>query len=120
MPTLTNATMSSDTNHRTILKHIDADGSRRHSPSASESGDGGLMKPPEPCSPGGSPKPGSQAMFGPSTGQSAASPHSAKFGHRSRNSTDSVSSNAAIYGSGVPPEASRLNLGEMIMGTRPQ
>jgi mitogen-activated protein kinase kinase kinase len=41
------------------------------------------------------------------------------FGHRSRNSTDSVSSNAAIYGSGVPPDAaamlkSGMNIAEVV------
>jgi mitogen-activated protein kinase kinase kinase len=130
MPTLNN-TMSSDAHHRTILKHIDVEGSRRHSPSASESGDAGALRgrPSQPNrtdSPNGSPNPASQPGF-PSvpSNQPAASPHSAKFGHRSRNSTDSVSSNAAIYGSGVPPEATQLlrggmNIGEMIMASRNQ
>ncbi|KKA28870.1 hypothetical protein TD95_000259 [Thielaviopsis punctulata] len=48
----------------------------------------------------------------------SASPHSTHFGHRSRKSTDSVSSNAAIYGSGVPPEAARMNLVEALAGSR--
>ncbi|KAL2890874.1 MAP kinase kinase kinase mkh1 [Ceratocystis lukuohia] len=46
-------------------------------------------------------------------GTASASPHTSGFGHRSRKSTDSISSNAAIYGSGVPPEAARLNLGDV-------
>ncbi|KAL0939706.1 map kinase kinase kinase [Colletotrichum truncatum] len=123
MPTL-NSTMSSDSNHRTILKQIDVDGGRRHSPNASEPGD--TFRPPPPLrtdSPNGSPKPQSASLFASSAGNLSASPHSAKFGHRSRNSTDSVSSNAAIYGSGIPPEASQMlrsgmNIADMIQATR--
>ena len=103
MPTLNNSTMSSDSNHRNMLKHIDTDGLRRHSPVDSDSAHHRTQGP-RSGSPSASPKPQPQAMFS----QTSASPHSAKFGHRSRNSTDSVSSNAAIYGSGVPPEASQL------------
>ncbi|KAK8109318.1 MAP kinase kinase kinase [Apiospora sp. TS-2023a] len=84
MPTLSN-TMSSDSNHRTLLKNLDVDRASQRRQSR------------------GSPRPNS-GLLSHSTGNlSATSP---RFGHRSRNSTDSVSSNAAIYGSGVPPEAS--------------
>ena len=119
MPTLTNSTMSSDTNHRTILKNLDVDSSRRHSPNASESGETGTFRSFARDSPGGSPNPAGNALFAASTPNLSTSPHNARFGHRSRNSTDSVSSNAAIYGSGVPPEASQMlrqgmNIGEMI------
>lgn len=103
------------------MKNIDVEGSRRHSPSASESGEAGTLRGVPAInkeSPGGSPK------FPPAmTGNSSASPHAARFGHRSRNSTDSVSSNAAIYGSGVPAEASQMlkngmNIGEIINASR--
>ncbi|KAF6809421.1 map kinase kinase kinase [Colletotrichum sojae] len=123
MPVL-NSTMSSDSNHRSILKQIDIDGSRRHSPNASEPGD--TFRPPPPLrtdSPNSSPKPQSASLFPSSAGNLSASPHATKFGHRSRNSTDSVSSNAAIYGSGIPPEASQMlrsgmNISDMIQASR--
>ncbi|GJC91555.1 STE/STE11/BCK1 protein kinase [Colletotrichum higginsianum] len=123
MPTL-NSSMSSDSNHRNVLKQLDADGTRRHSPNASESGDGTFRPPPlRTDSPNGSPNPQSASLFPSSAGQTSASPHSTKFGHRSRNSTDSVSSSAAIYGSGVPPEASQMlrsgmNIADIIQATR--
>ncbi|KAK8013300.1 hypothetical protein PG991_009571 [Apiospora marii] len=104
MPTLSN-TMSSDSNHRTLLKNLDVERSQRHSPSGEVGGGNGSSRgsAPRSDSPGGSPRPNS-GLLSHSTGNlSATSP---RFGHRSRNSTDSVSSNAAIYGSGVPPEAS--------------
>jgi mitogen-activated protein kinase kinase kinase len=119
MPTLTNSTMSSDTNHRTILKSLEVDSGRRHSPSASETGDFSTFRSITRDSPGGSPNPGGNPLFASSTPNLSASPLNARFGHRSRNSTDSVSSNAAIYGSGVPPEASR-NIGEMISSGQTQ
>nr|BAJ13350.1 MAP kinase kinase kinase [Colletotrichum orbiculare] len=123
MPTL-NSTMSSDSSHRNILKQIDVDSSRRHSPIVSEPGD--TFRPPPPLrtdSPSGSPNLPSASLFPSSTGHLSASPHSTKFGHRSRNSTDSVSSNAAIYGSGIPPEASQMlrsgmNIADMIQASR--
>ncbi|KAK8075908.1 STE/STE11/BCK1 protein kinase [Apiospora phragmitis] len=102
MPTLSN-TMSSDSNHRTLLKNLDVERSQRHSPGAGEVGGNGSSRgsaAPRSDSPGGSPKPPNSGML------SATSPSGRFLGHRSRNSTDSVSSNAAIYGSGVPPEAS--------------
>ncbi|KAL5611993.1 hypothetical protein BROUX41_000444 [Berkeleyomyces rouxiae] len=46
-------------------------------------------------------------------GVASASPHTGNFGHRSRKSTDSISSNAAIYGSGVPLEATRMLLNDV-------
>ncbi|KAK3376789.1 hypothetical protein B0T24DRAFT_524693 [Lasiosphaeria ovina] len=126
MPTLGKA-LSSESNHRTtIMKNLEIDNSRRHSPSASESGETGTFHGSAPLgrdSPGGSPNP-SSALFPSSTmGNLSASPHSSRFGHRSRNSTDSVSSNAAIYGSGVPADAaamlkSGMNIAEMISATR--
>ncbi|KAK7937191.1 uncharacterized protein PG986_014059 [Apiospora aurea] len=100
MPTLSN-TMSSDSNHRTLLKNLDVERSQRHSPGAGEAGNASSRgSAPRSDSPGGSPRPPNSGML------SATSPSGRFLGHRSRNSTDSVSSNAAIYGSGVPPEAS--------------
>jgi len=119
MPTL-GSTMTSGSDHRAIMKNLDIDNSRRHSPSASESGEPGALRR---DSPSGSPNP-SSAMFPSSTaGNLSASPHGSKFGHRSRASTDSVSSNAAIYGSGVPAEAAAMlkngmNIAEMISAAR--
>ncbi|KAK2014403.1 Pkinase-domain-containing protein [Colletotrichum eremochloae] len=123
MPSLNN-TMSSDTNHRNMLKQLDVDGTRRHSPNASESGEGPFRPLPlRTDSPNDSPNPQSASLFPSSAGQMSASPHSTKFGHRSRNSTDSVSSSAAIYGSGVPPEATQMlrsgmNIADIIQATR--
>ncbi|KAK8091433.1 hypothetical protein PG997_001794 [Apiospora hydei] len=100
MPTLSN-TMSSDSNHRTLLKNLDVERSQRHSPGVAEAGNASSRgSAPRSDSPGGSPRPPNSGML------SATSPSGRFLGHRSRNSTDSVSSNAAIYGSGVPPEAS--------------
>jgi mitogen-activated protein kinase kinase kinase len=104
--------------YRNVLRHIDGgDVSRRHSPSASSDvGDGPFRPPvlrvdgsPKPESPGGS----LAALQAGSNGNISASPHNGKFGHRSTNSTDSISSNAAIYGSGVPPGASQVLRGGM-------
>lgn len=103
--------------HRNALRNIDGDGSRRHSPSASsETGEGHFRGPALRVD--GSPKSGSPsgtfaALHSTNNGNLSASPHSAKFGHRSSNSTDSISSNAAIYGSGVPPGASQVLRGGM-------
>ncbi|XP_044717243.1 kinase [Hirsutella rhossiliensis] len=110
LPTLNNGTMSSDASHRLALKHVDTETGRRLSPITN--------------SPGGSPGPQS-ALFPSVTTPilSASTPGSAKFGHRSRNSTDSVSSSAAIYGSGVPTEAAAMlargmSLGEVMAAGR--
>ncbi|KAH8903256.1 Pkinase-domain-containing protein [Coniochaeta sp. PMI_546] len=108
MPTLTNSTMSSDANHRTIMKNIDIDGSRRRSPSASELPEGGTMRSMQQALGGRSSPSGSPQLSSSVGAVASASPRNARFGHRPRNSTDSVSSNAAIYGSGVPAEASQL------------
>jgi mitogen-activated protein kinase kinase kinase len=103
--------------HRNALRNIDGDGSRRHSPSASsETGEGPFRGPALRID--GSPKSGSPGgafsnLQASSAGNLSASPHSAKFGHRSTNSTDSISSSTAIYGSGVPPGASQILRGGM-------
>ncbi|SPO04290.1 related to bck1-like MAPKKK (ask1) [Cephalotrichum gorgonifer] len=110
-----NASMAPDSNHRAVFKHIDIDGGRRLSPGLSDSADLGSG-----MSPRGSPNLPSQDLYPPaSSAPLSASPRSAKFGHRSRDSTDSASSNAAIYGSGVPAGANRLNINEMMMAGRP-
>ena len=111
MPTLSN-TMSSESNHRSLMKNLDMDGARRRSPSTSENGEAGSLRGPGTLgrdSPSGSPNP-SSAFFPSSTaGNTSASPHSSRFPmHRSRDSTGSVSSNAAIYGSGVPADAAAM------------
>lgn len=114
MPTLNNnPSMNPDSNHRAAFKNIDAEG-RRQSPGANEPVELGFG-----ASPRASPQLQSQELHPPSTSAPiSASPRSTKFGHRSRDSTDSASSNAAIYGSGVPAGASRLNLSEMVMSGR--
>lgn len=120
MPTLS-STMSSDSNHRALLKNIDIDSSRKLSPSLSEYGDGNYRAALRSDSPGSSPKLSTAFVAQPSSG--SLSP-SSRFHHKSRNSTDSVSSNAAIYGSGVPPEAGQLlrngmsGIGDMIHASR--
>ena len=117
MPTL-GQTMTTGSDHRALMKNLDIESARRHSPSASESGEGAFRAPGR-DSPGGSPNPPSALFPSSTTGNLSASPHSSKFGHHSRNSTDSVSSNAAIYGSGIPADAaamlrSGMNIAEII------
>ncbi|TVY84335.1 MAP kinase kinase kinase mkh1, partial [Lachnellula suecica] len=103
--------------HRNALRNIDGDGGRRHSPSASsEAGEGRFRGPAVRVD--GSPKSGSPGgtfatLHSANNGNLSASPHSAKFGHRATNSTDSISSSAAIYGSGVPPGAQQVLRGGM-------
>jgi mitogen-activated protein kinase kinase kinase len=101
--------------HRNALKSTEgSDLNRRHSPSASsEFGEGGHFRGAALRMPG-SPKSGSPGatysmpLLSTTNGNLSASPHSGKFGHRASNSTDSVSSSTAIYGSGVPPGASQI------------
>ncbi|KAI1080429.1 hypothetical protein F5B20DRAFT_112750 [Whalleya microplaca] len=118
MPTI--STIGPDSNHRAMLKNIDIDSSRKLSPSSNEFGDGTYRSALRSNSPGGSPKLAA-AFVSQSSG--SLSP-SGRFHHKSRNSTDSVSSNAAIYGSGVPPEAGQLlrngmsGIGDMIHASR--
>ncbi|RYP92179.1 hypothetical protein DL770_001686 [Monosporascus sp. CRB-9-2] len=117
MPTF-NTTVITEPNHRALLKHIDTEGTRKHSPSNSEHGELGSALRSD--SPGGSPKPHS-GLFPHYGGNLSASSPSGRFGHRSRDSTGSVSSNAAIYGSGVPTEAPQLGMSgiaEMINASR--
>ncbi|PHH59367.1 hypothetical protein CDD81_3348 [Ophiocordyceps australis] len=125
MPPLSHAAATtSDHLQRMPLKHVDTEPSRRLSPMTNQL--------PEPLgfwtmgsktdSPNGSPSPQLPLLASASaTALSSSSPSSTKFGHRARNSTDSVSSNAAIYGSGVPDDAAAilgrgLSLGE-VLGT---
>ncbi|KAK4140425.1 uncharacterized protein C8A04DRAFT_14956 [Dichotomopilus funicola] len=127
MPTLSNNTGAPESNHRSLMKNIDTDVARRHSPNLSESGDAGSLRVSTPLgrdSPTGSPVPQSGLLPPSSTaGNVSASPHTSVFSHRSRNSTDSASSNAAIYGSGVPPDAaamlkSGMSIGDVVNGNR--
>ncbi|RDL32499.1 uncharacterized protein BP5553_08955 [Venustampulla echinocandica] len=119
MPVLSNNINTSESrgSHRTALRGIDGDGSRRHSPSASSDiGEGPYRG--AALRVGGSPKSGSPGstfatLHSANNGNLSASPRSAKFGHRTSNSTDSISSSAAIYGSGVPPGASQALRGGM-------
>ncbi|KAL2130588.1 hypothetical protein VTI74DRAFT_6215 [Chaetomium olivicolor] len=111
IPNLSNS-VGTESNHRSVMKNIDTEIARRHSPGICESGEAGSFRGPASLgrdSPGSSPAPQS-GLFPPSStaGNASASPHTSIFGHRSRNSTDSVSSNAAIYGSGVPPDAAAM------------
>ncbi|GFP54825.1 MAP kinase kinase kinase mkh1 [Trichoderma asperellum] len=95
-PTIQTAN-GADTNHRGMLKNLDLG---RQSPTAEQ----GTL-----CStPGGSPAPPPPLSHSATTPILSSSPSSSKFTHRSRNSTDSAASNAAIYGSGLPPEAAGL------------
>ncbi|CAM1503843.1 Fc.00g014340.m01.CDS01 [Cosmosporella sp. VM-42] len=125
-PVLNNgSTVNSDSNHRNILKQVDVEAGRRHSPNASESGEGGPFRGPaaRSNSPNGSPKPPQALFTSGSTPVLSASPSTTKFSHRSRSSIDSVSSNAAIYGSGVPADAASMlsrgmNIGDIVHGGR--
>lgn len=120
--------------HRKWLGNIDDEGSRRHSPAASESGEVGTTNnnnnnssssnnnnsnnnnersSNRGYSPAASPAP-TQSLFSSSTAPNLASSPGGRFGgHRNRNSTESVSSNAAIYGSGVAPEVSQALRSQM-------
>lgn len=120
--------------HRKWLGNIDDEGSRRHSPATSESGEVGTTNnnnnnssssnnnnsnnnnersSNRGYSPAASPAP-TQSLFSSSTAPNLASSPGGRFGgHRNRNSTESVSSNAAIYGSGVAPEVSQALRSQM-------
>ncbi|UNI17670.1 Mitogen-activated protein kinase kinase kinase [Purpureocillium takamizusanense] len=115
LPTLNNSTMSSDSGHRLNL---------RLSPITSDFEGSFWGMSARTDSPSASPGP-QQALFPSATTPvlSSSTPGSAKFGHRSRNSADSVSSSAAIYGSGVPADAAAilgrgLNLSEALASGR--
>ncbi|UKZ49910.1 hypothetical protein TrVGV298_004165 [Trichoderma virens] len=100
-----------DMNHRTVLKNLELG---RQSPTAEQT-----------ASPGGSPAPQPTLFHSATTPILSSSPSSSKFTHRSRNSTDSAASNAAIYGSGIPPEAIGLmnrgmSLAELMSASRSQ
>ncbi|CAK7563109.1 MAG: mitogen-activated protein kinase kinase kinase [Sporothrix epigloea] len=92
---------SADTNHRGVFKNLDADNSRHHSPKTSDLGLGRE-------SPTASPVPGSSSLYTAAASSIAASPHQSRFGHRSRNSIDSMASNTAFHGSGLPVEANQM------------
>ncbi|CAG8980185.1 hypothetical protein HYALB_00007428 [Hymenoscyphus albidus] len=95
--------------HRNVLRNIDSEG-RRHSPIAGESDNtlkGGLRVDGSPKS--GSPSGTFATLYSPNN--LSASPRFPS--HRSTNSTDSTSSNAAIYGSGIPPGAAQVLRGGM-------
>ncbi|QPC62264.1 hypothetical protein HYE67_004495 [Fusarium culmorum] len=114
--------ISSESNHRNILKHVDTDGARRHSPNVSESSEATFRAPAvHSASPTGSPGIPPALYTSTTTSTIAQSPSAIKAGHRSRSSMDSVASVAAIYGSGVPSDAASLlnrnmNLGDIVHG----
>ncbi|KAI6779975.1 MAP kinase kinase kinase-like protein [Emericellopsis cladophorae] len=108
-----------DAGHRSMLQQLSNEGTRRPSPHTNDSNEGGTFRgaAAQVESPHGSPVP-QQATFAPSTTTPilSASPSQTRFAHRSRMSTDSAASNAAHYGSGVPPEAQHraLNFDEIM------
>ncbi|RBR24163.1 uncharacterized protein FIESC28_03063 [Fusarium coffeatum] len=112
--------VNSESNHRNILKHVDTEGARRHSPNVSESSEATFRAPAiHSASPTGSPGIPPSLYTSTTTPVLAQSPSAIKAGHRSRSSLDSVASNAAIYGSGVPSDAASLlgrnmNLGDIV------
>ncbi|KAG5985175.1 hypothetical protein E4U55_000811 [Claviceps digitariae] len=108
MPTLAGGAHNPDPDHRFALKGSDGESTRKLSPNTDEKAEsvafGGTTDRKE--SPGNSPVPQQQVLFSSATMPLlSGSPSSTKFSHRSRNSGDSVTSNAAIYGSGVPADA---------------
>ncbi|KAF4464876.1 map kinase kinase kinase [Fusarium albosuccineum] len=122
---LTGPSVATDSNHRNILKHVDTDGARRHSPNVSESGEGVTFRSAaaRSASPSGSPSLPPALFTSTTTPILSQSPNTTKGGHRSRGSMDSVSSNAAIYGSGIPSDAASMlsrgmNIGDIIHGGR--
>lgn len=106
-------------NHRKLLLNIDDDGSRRQSPvekpqtEAGTTNDAPVTSAKRSYSPAGSPATG---LFPSSTPNVATSPVGRFGSHRNRNSTESVSSNAAIYGSGVPDGASQILRNQVTLG----
>ncbi|KAL1843586.1 hypothetical protein VTJ49DRAFT_869 [Mycothermus thermophilus] len=115
---------TSESSHRNVMKNIDTDAARRHSPKVSESGEPGSFTNSTLLgrdSPSGSPVPQSGLLPPSSTaGNASASPRSSVFGHHKRNSTDSVTAN---YGSGIPADAaamlnSGMNIAELVNATR--
>lgn len=117
----TNNSSDPGVNHRKLLLNIDEDSNRRHSPTIEEVGATGTKNNQggsgnRSYSPAGSP---ATALFPSSStaGNTATSPGPRFGSHRThRNSTDSVSSNAAIYGSGVPDGASQALRSQMTLG----
>lgn len=116
---LSNSVASPDPggNHRKLLVNVDDEGSRRHSPV--EKGDAGTTNNNQGSnsnrtnSPSGSPAAG---LFPSNAPQNLSTSPVGRFGsHRNRNSTESVSSNAAIYGSGVPDGASQVLRSQMTL-----
>ncbi|KAH6891071.1 hypothetical protein B0T10DRAFT_560341 [Thelonectria olida] len=123
--TMPNPLTNADNGHRNVLKHVDTDTARRHSPNASESGEGATFRgaAARSASPNGSPSIPPALFTSSTTPVLSASPITTKGGHRSRSSIDSVSSNAAIYGSGVPNDAAAMfnrgmNLGDIVHAGR--
>ncbi|RDA91309.1 hypothetical protein CP533_6310 [Ophiocordyceps camponoti-saundersi (nom. inval.)] len=113
LPNPSSSSLSSDSNHRLALKHIDGEPGRRLSPIANELADNSPFwgMPVQTDSPTDSPGP--QPTLFPSVSVPVPSgstpPGSTRLGHLSRNSTDSLSSNAATYyGSGVPADAASI------------
>ncbi|PFH61969.1 hypothetical protein XA68_15631 [Ophiocordyceps unilateralis] len=119
LPSLNHGSISLDTSHRLVLKNIDTEPGRRLSPIANDMAQSSTFweMPARTDSPTLSP--GHQPTVFPLVTTpvlSASTSGSTRLGHRSRNSTDSLSSNAATYyGSGVPTDAATFlgrSLGE--------
>ncbi|KAK1251694.1 hypothetical protein MKX07_007173 [Trichoderma sp. CBMAI-0711] len=112
--TMPPANSNDTTNHRTMLKNLELG---RQSPTGEQAAH---------CSsPAASPATQPTLFHSATTPILSSSPNSSKFTHRSRNSTDSAASNAAIYGSGIPPEAAGLmtrgmSLAELMSSSRSQ
>ncbi|PTB69179.1 protein kinase, partial [Trichoderma citrinoviride] len=110
--TMPPANGTDSTNHRNVLKNLELG---RQSPTGEQAAH---------CSsPAGSPAAQPTLFHSATTPILSSSPNSSKFTHRSRNSTDSAASNAAIYGSGIPPEAAGLmtrgmSLAELMSSSR--
>lgn len=108
-------------NHRQLLVHIDEDSKRRRSPTTEEAGVANSSSKGNgnrSYSPAGSPANGLFPSSTTTTAPNTATSPGGRFGSRRvhRNSTDSVSSNAAIYGSGVPDGASQALRSQMTLG----
>ncbi|CAD6503124.1 BgTH12-02793 [Blumeria graminis f. sp. triticale] len=91
--------------HRAVFVNIE-DRYRRQSPTSSEVGDASFRGPV--LRTDGSPKNGSPAAVSSFQSNSNLSPSlSSKAGHRTTTSSESASSSAAIYGSGIPPNTAQ-------------
>ncbi|KAG6113450.1 hypothetical protein E4U13_003781 [Claviceps humidiphila] len=124
---ITGGAMNSDSDHRLAIKYSESESTRKLSPISNDNPDNGAFRGTTGRKGSASSSPVPQQLSFPSskTPVFSGSSASTKFGHRSRNSTDSAASNAVIYGSSVPADSGSilvrgLNIVEAIAASRSQ